>query len=126
SGAVNYVINGPYVESGEFVSRTFSDVPQGTYSLNYRDGGPWTAEFAGVSPSSQELLPGGYIVFTITFTSFPGPGPVPNPTPEPGPMPGPVPNPTPEPMPGPVPNPTPDEPIPGPVNNQDTNQLLTQ
>ena len=126
SGTVNYVVNGPYVESGEFVSRTFSDVPQGTYSLNYRDGGPWTAEFAGVSPSSQELLPGGYIVFTITFTSFPGPGPVPNPTPEPGPMPGPVPNPTPEPMPGPVPNPTPDEPIPGPVNNQDTNQLLTQ
>ena len=138
SGSANYVVNGPYVESGESVSRTFSNVPQGTYSVDFRNGGPWTAEFTGVSPSSQELLPGGYIVFTITFTSFPGPGPVPNPTPEPmpgpvpnptpyEPIPGPVPNPTPyEPIPGPVPNPTPYEPIPGPVNNQDTDQLLTQ
>jgi hypothetical protein len=125
SGAGSYMVDGPYVESGDSVSRTFSNMPQGTYRVDFREGGPYTSEFTGVSPSSQELSPGGYIVFTITFTSFPGPGPVPNPTPEPGPMPGPVPNPTPEPspIPGPVPNPTP-EPIPGPVPNPTADEPL--
>ena len=114
SGPVNYVVSGPYVESGDSASMTFSNAPQGTYSVDYRGGGPDIARFAGVSPSSRELQPGGSIAFTLMFTSL-MPGPVPNPIP--GPIPGPVPNPTPEPMPGPVPNPNPDEPMPGPVPN---------
>ncbi len=116
-GVADYVVNGPYVQSGDQVSRTFDDAPQGTYSVTFRDGGPWNAQFVGVSPSSQELQPGGYITFTLVFRNLPGPGPMPGPVPNPtpGPMPGPVPNPTPEPMPGPVPNPTP-EPMPGPLD----------
>jgi hypothetical protein len=117
SGPVEYVVSGPYVESGDSVSMTFHNAPQGTYRVDYRGGGPDDAHFAGVSPSSRELQPGGSISFTLMFTGLmpgPMPGPVPHPTP--GPMPGPVPNPTPEPMPGPVPNPTP-EPMPGPVPN---------
>ena len=130
SGPVDYVVSGPYVESGDSVSMTFNNAPRGTYSVDYRGGGPGIARFAGVSPSSRELQPGGSIAFTLMFTSLmpgPMPGPVPNPTPGPmpGPVPnptpydppGPVPNPTPEPMPGPVPNPTPYEPMPGPVPN---------
>jgi hypothetical protein len=124
SGPVNYIVMGPYVESGNSVSMTFSNCPKGTYNVQYRSGGPDIGRFAGVTPSTQELSPGGSIAFTIIFTNtMPGPirpvpspmpGPVPHPTP--GPMPGPVPNPTPEPMPGPVPNPTP-VPMPGPVPN---------
>jgi|GEM_PF-463204 len=113
SGPVQYLITGPYVESGTSASMTFDNVPAGTYSIDYRGGGPYGARFDGVYPSSLELEPGGSDVFTLRFISL-MPGPVPNPTPEP--MPGPVPNPTPEPMPGPVPNPTP-EPMPGPVPN---------
>ncbi|MGA2159584.1 MAG: hypothetical protein ABSG90_10200 [Dehalococcoidia bacterium] len=117
-GSANYVLHGPYVQTGNTVAQTFDGAPQGTYSVDFRDGGPWNAEFAGVSPSSQYLSPGGSLEFTLMFTSLPGPGPMPGPVPNPtpGPMPGPVPNPTPEPMPGPVPNPTP-EPMPGPVPN---------
>jgi hypothetical protein len=144
SGPVNYVVMGPYVESGDSVSMTFSNAPRGTYNVEYRDGGPDIARFTGVSPSSRELQPGGSIAFTIMFTSMmpgpfipqpgPMPGPVPNPTPydPPGPVPdptpydppGPVPNPTPYDPPGPVPNPTPDEPLPGPLPNPDEDDLL--
>jgi hypothetical protein len=143
SGPVNYVLSGPYIESGSAASMTFSNAPRGIYNVEYRDGGPDMARFVGVSPSSQELRSGGSIAFTIMFSNLmpgpypprpgPMPGPVPNPTPEPmpgpvpnptpEPMPGPVPNPTPEPMPGPVPNPTP-EPMPGPVPNPNEDDLL--
>jgi hypothetical protein len=133
SGSANYVVQGPYVQSGSSVSQTFSGAPSGMYTVQFSEGGPELSFFSGVSPASQELISGGFITFTLNFTSLPGPmpGPVPNPTPDPGPMPGPVPNPNPDdpPMPGPVPNPTPydppgpvpnptpDEPIPGPVPN---------
>lgn len=105
SGEARYVVNGPYVESGDSVSMTFSNAPGGTYSVDFRGGGPQLAVFSGASPSRQELTPGGSIAFTLVFTSFrPAPEPVPGPVPHPvpGPMPGPVPNPTPEPMPGPL------------------------
>jgi hypothetical protein len=125
SGGASYTVSGPYVESGSSVTRTFSNAPQGTYSVNYRSGGPAQARFEGVYPSSEELRPGGSVTFTLRFRSV-MPGPVPRPPnpepmpgpiprPHPGPMPGPVPNPTPEPMPGPVPNPTP-VPMPGPLH----------
>ena len=119
SGPMSYVVTGPYVESGHSVSQTFSNVPQGTYSVQYRSGGPDAGRFVGVTPSSQTLHPGGSISFNIMFTNtMPGPVPHPTPQPQPGPMPGPIPRPVPEPMPGPVPNPTPHpQPMPGPVPN---------
>jgi len=147
SGPVEYVVSGPYVESGDSVSMTFHNAPQGTYRVDYRGGGPGIARFAGVSPSSRMLQPGGSIAFTLMFTNLmpgpvpnpvpgPMPGPVPNPTPydPPGPIPnptpydppGPVPNPTPEPMPGPVPNPTPYNPMPGPMPNPGDDDLLSK
>lgn len=141
SGPASYVVLGPYVESGDSVSMTFSNVPRGTYKVEFQSGGPDIGHFTGVYPSSQQLLPGGAISFTLKFANTlprPGPIPVPTPTPTPGPMPGPVPNPTPEPMPGPVPNPTPEpmpgpvpnprpmpEPMPGPVNTTDEDTLKT-
>lgn len=127
SGSVSYVLQGPYIHSETYVPMTFSDAPQGTYSVQYQEGGPPLANFAGVFPSSQELSPGGSITFTIIFTSF-SPVPNPNPEPEPGPMPGPVPNPNPEPgpMPGPVPNPNPEPgPMPGPVPNPNSDDSLS-
>ena len=121
SGPVSYVVNGPYVESGHSVSQTFSNMPGGSYSVQYHSGGPDIGRFVGVTPSSHTLHSGGAISFNIVFTNtmpgpVPRPVPSPTPSPKPEPMPGPVPNPTPGPMPGPVPNPTPEpEPMPGPL-----------
>jgi hypothetical protein len=91
SGSVSYVVQGPYVESGSAAPQSFANAPQGTYSIQYRGGGPPGCSFTGVSPSSQVLPPGGSINFVLMF-HFQGIIP----PPEPGPMPGPVP----EPMPG--------------------------
>lgn len=92
SGNVSYVLQGPYVESGGSAPRTFSNAPQGNYTVRYRAGGPPQSAFVGVSPSSQSLSPGGAIMFTIMF-EFKGLPPQP---PEPEPMPGPLLSPEPE------------------------------
>jgi hypothetical protein len=91
SGSVSYVLQGPYVESGGSAPRTFSNAPQGEYTVQYRAGGPPQSKFVGVTPSSQGLAPGGAIMFTIMF-EFQG-GILPHP---------PVPKPAPEPEPGPI------------------------
>jgi hypothetical protein len=89
SGGVSYVLSGPYTESGGSAPRTFSNAPQGDYTVQYRNGGPPSCRFVGVSPSSQMLPAGGSIDFVIEFTyqgvePEPMPGPVPEP--EPGPL----------------------------------------
>jgi hypothetical protein len=126
SGSVGYVLQGPYVESGSSAPRDFANAPQGSYSVQYRSGGPPQCSFVGVSPPSQMLPAGGSITFTIMFHFESGlkPGPMPGPIPEPEPMPGPIPYPPapePEPMPGPIPYPpAPEpepEPMPGPMND---------
>jgi hypothetical protein len=92
SGGVSYVLSGPYTESGSSVPRTFSNAPQGNYTVQYRTGGPPGCEFTGVSPSSQSLSPGGSLQFVIMFHYRgvePEPGPI-HPVPEPEPMPGPL------------------------------------
>ncbi len=83
SGNVSYVLQGPYVESGSSAPRTFSNAPQGNYTVQYRAGGPPQSAFIGVSPPSQSLSPGGAILFTIMF-EFKGLPP------QPEPMPGPI------------------------------------
>jgi len=67
SGEVAYVLAGPYVESGSYAPQSFTDAPAGTYSVNYTSGGPHSAVFEGVSPSSQYLSAGGHITFTLRF-----------------------------------------------------------
>lgn len=81
----------PYVESGHGAPQTFSNVPTGTYGVQYSAGGPPSSVFDGVSPSTQMLSPGGNIAFTIRFR-FQGvkPEPMPGPLPRPEPIPGPL------------------------------------
>jgi len=95
SGSVGYVLQGPYVESGDSAPRNFANAPQGSYSVQYSAGGPPQSSFVGVSPPSQILPAGGSITFTLMF-HFEGL--------EPEPMPGPIPEPFPPP---PEPNNTP-------------------
>ena len=92
SGSVGYVLQGPYVESGSSAPRNFANAPQGSYSVQYRAGGPPQSSFVGVSPPSQMLPAGGSITFTLEFHFEGGL--------KPGPMPGPLP-PAPEPAPEP-------------------------
>jgi len=77
SGAVAYVLTGPYVESGSYAPQSFTNAPVGTYSVSYSSGGPYSSVFEGVSPSSQYLSEGGHITFTLRFV-FRGvtPGPL--------------------------------------------------
>ena len=102
SGPVGYVLQGPYVESGSSAPRSFANAPQGSYSVQYRTGGPPQSSFVGVSPPSQMLPAGGSISFTLEFHFESGVIPSPAPEPEPGPMPGPLP---------PAPEPTNGEPL---------------
>jgi hypothetical protein len=87
TGEVGYVLQGPYVESGDSVPRDFANAPHGTYTVQYGGGGPPQSSFIGVSPSSQMLSPGGSITFTLMFRFQGGI--------EPEPMPGPLPPPVP-------------------------------
>ena len=67
SGAIGYVVQGPYVESGFSVPRSIDNAPAGTYTVTYRSEGPPDAIFEGVAPSRQALPPGGSITFTFNF-----------------------------------------------------------
>ena len=67
SGAVGYVLTGPYPESGGQVPYSHSNAPSGNYSVSYSYGGPPSSVFEGVSHSSQYLPAGGSITFTLKF-----------------------------------------------------------
>ena len=76
SGAVGYVLTGPFPESGSHVPYSHSNTPSGEYSVNYSSGGPPSSVFEGVSPSTQYLPAGGSITFTLKFVFrgvLPGP-----------------------------------------------------
>lgn len=76
SGAVGYVLNGPYPESGSHVPYSHSNTPSGNYIVNYSGGGPPSSVFEGVSHSTQYLPAGGNITFTLKFVFrgvIPGP-----------------------------------------------------
>jgi hypothetical protein len=67
SGPVEYVVSGPYVESGNSVPFNLGNAPSGNYTVTYRGGGPEGGVFQGVIPPSQTLQAGGTITFTIEF-----------------------------------------------------------
>lgn len=77
SGAIGYVLTGPFPESGGQVPYSHSNAPSGNYSVSYSAGGPPSSIFEGVSHSSQYLPAGGSITFTLKFV-FRGvtPGPL--------------------------------------------------
>lgn len=78
SGAVGYVLTGPYPESGGHVPYSHSNSPSGNYSVNYSSGGPPSSVFEGISHSTQYLPAGGSITFTLKFIYRGGvlPGPL--------------------------------------------------
>jgi len=82
-GELNYVVYGPYVESGSRVPRSFSDSPSGEYSVEYNSGGPPQSRFSRVVSSSLYLPPGGKINFTIEFEFIGLPDPLPGPLDDP-------------------------------------------
>jgi len=69
AGSVSYTLNGPYVDSHGSVPYTFDNCPAGSYTLNYRSGGPGILDDITPSPS-QQLYAGGTIVFTLNFTGL--------------------------------------------------------
>lgn len=68
SGSVGYTLVGPYVDSGYSVPETFSNCPQGIYTLSYKSGGPPSTMLEKITPSpTQSLPPGGSVTFTLHF-----------------------------------------------------------
>lgn len=68
SGVVNYTLTGPQEHSSSTVPQTFTDLPQGSYTLGYNSGGPYQSVLEGISPSpTQNLATGGSITFTMEF-----------------------------------------------------------
>jgi len=68
SGSVSYTLNGPYVDSGYSVPETFSNCPQGIYTLSYMSGGPPSTVLERITPGpTQSLAPGGSVTFTLHF-----------------------------------------------------------
>jgi hypothetical protein len=70
SGTINYGITGPTSDSSTTMPDTFTNLPQGSYSLTYRSGGPIGASLMSISPSPTQTLPaGGMVTFTLNFHS---------------------------------------------------------
>jgi hypothetical protein len=70
SGSVRYSIKGPYADSHTSVPYTFTDLPEGTYTLQYTSRGPDGATLASITPSPTQNLPdGGTVYFTMNFQS---------------------------------------------------------
>jgi len=68
SGPISYTLNGPYVDSGYSVPETFSNCPQGVYTLSYMSGGPPSTVLERITPGpTQSLAPGGSAIFTLHF-----------------------------------------------------------
>jgi len=68
SGPISYTIVGPKADSGSSIPMTLNDQPAGRYTCQYNSGGPIGATFTGITISpTQDLAPGGTIVFTLNF-----------------------------------------------------------
>jgi len=68
SGPVSYTIRGPYTHSHNSVPYTFGNAPAGKYTITYYGGGPPSSQLVNITPyASQNLSPGGMIVFTLNF-----------------------------------------------------------
>jgi len=71
-GSVSYTLVGPYVDSSGSVPDTFDNCPAGSYTLNYRSGGPGEGfSLYNITPrAAQELSPDGTITFTLNFVGL--------------------------------------------------------
>jgi hypothetical protein len=70
SGTIDYTINGPVTDSNNGVPYSFSNMPQGNYTLVYNYGGPSEAQLASITPNpSQYLQSSNNIVFTLNFSA---------------------------------------------------------
>jgi len=75
SGAVNYMINGPFQNQDNAVPRTYKNVPTGSYTITYTGGGPPGAALASITPAPSQMLSGGRtIVFNMNFVEQPRTG----------------------------------------------------
>jgi uncharacterized protein (DUF2141 family) len=71
SGDVIYYLAGPYMDTGSYVPNSFTSCPAGSYSVDYKSGGPDSSVLDGITPSSQQdLSPGGTITFTLNFVGI--------------------------------------------------------
>ncbi len=71
SGDVIYYLAGPYMDTGSYVPNSFTSCPTGSYSVDYKSGGPDSSVLDGITPSShQDLSPGGTITFTLNFVGI--------------------------------------------------------
>jgi hypothetical protein len=70
SGNVSYCLQGPFSDCENSVPQSLGNLPDGTYGVTYRSGGPIGATFSGISPSStQTVNSGGIITFNLNFHS---------------------------------------------------------
>jgi hypothetical protein len=70
-GSVSYTLVGPYVDSHGSVPYTFDNCPAGSYTVNYRSGGPEGYQLYNITPSPSQNLPsGGTINFTLNFVGL--------------------------------------------------------
>ncbi|MGD9393480.1 MAG: hypothetical protein PVJ81_00740 [Dehalococcoidia bacterium] len=70
SGNVSYCLQGPFSDCESSVPQNMGNLPDGTYAVTYRSGGPVGATFVGISPSStQTVNSGGTITFNLNFHS---------------------------------------------------------
>ncbi len=70
SGAVSYNISGPYRDADTSVPQTLTNLPDGTYTVSYRSGGPSGATLSDISPSPTQTVSSGHtITFTLNFHS---------------------------------------------------------
>ena len=67
-GDVVYYVAGPYMDTSRSVPGRFTNCPAGTYTVTYSSGGPHQSRLTSITPSTQNLPPGGTIVFILNFT----------------------------------------------------------
>lgn len=68
TGSVSYDIAGPQNFSGSSVTKTFSNIPVGTYTVSYLGGGPADATFSSITPQpTQTTVADGTTTFTLNF-----------------------------------------------------------
>ena len=68
TGNIRYEISGPQDFSGSSVSKTFTNIPVGTYTITYLSGGPGDASFGSITPQpTQTTVADSTTTFTLNF-----------------------------------------------------------
>ncbi len=71
SGAINYTIVGPVIDSDSTIPQTFGNQPGGKYTLQYNSGGPIGATLTSITPSPVQKLTASNpnLVYTLNFSA---------------------------------------------------------